>query len=134
MMIQEALRTELATTTALTALIGDRISPIRLPRKSAYPAITYQLISDPQWYVMGGDSDLNQPRIQVNCYAKTYTACIAVAAQVKTALEDFTGKLGGDSGVTVQHVYFNDEGDNFDEAADLFWIRHDYIIWYYDGS
>lgn len=130
MTIQEALRTELATSAGVTALVSTRIYPIIPPRTTPYPAITYQLISDPQWYINGGNNNLYSPRIQINCYAQDYTSCVTLAAAVRTELENFTGTLGGDGGVAVQWIYYNDEGDNFDEAAELFWIRHDYIIWY----
>jgi len=65
---------------------GTRIFQEKLAQGTAYPAITYQLISDPAENSHSGSSHLAQARVQIDCWAETKEETMAVAAAVKQAI------------------------------------------------
>lgn len=88
MSVRLAFHDLLAAQPAVTALVGNRIYPLLLPRTGrVYPAITYQAISDPPAAeAEGGTLEAREARVQVNCWATTYAAADAVADAVVSGL------------------------------------------------
>ncbi len=130
MELREALYTYLSGYAGLNALVGDRIYPIVLPQKAVMPAVTYQKISEPQVHVSGADSGPYCPRYQFSCWGTTYDEACDVAVQVRTALRDYTGVMGGAGGVTVQRSFLEDANDLFNEQTERCGVALDFIIWH----
>ena len=61
----------LSNNAALTALISTRLNPVRIPQESAFPAVSYQLISDIPNPTKSGHSRTEFVRVQVNAYGIT---------------------------------------------------------------
>ncbi|MGE4297037.1 MAG: DUF3168 domain-containing protein [Desulfovibrionaceae bacterium] len=74
----------------VAALAGTRVHPAPLPRGCALPAISYARISGGQVYSLAGYSGLENPRIQVDCWAETYDAAKALATAVRAAMDRAT--------------------------------------------
>ena len=55
---------------------------------------------------------------------------LAVKAALKTALQDYSGVMGGAGGVTVQAVILDDEQSYYDPDTKLYSIQMDFIIWH----
>lgn len=110
----------------LTALVGsppatsadERVYALVLPDESSYPAITYQRISNVPVNSLSGSSDLDQVRVQVDCWATTYGAAKALAGEVRTAMEAaaFKGLLVTDA-------------DEFDDVAKVYRVSMDFYCW-----
>lgn len=110
--------------------VDGRVYPVRLPQNPRYPALTYELISDPRRYSGDGDDGLVEARMQVSGFADRYGALREALDEVAAALSGFTGDLGGTSVAMIRH-----EGtrDLFDDRADEDGIYHaasDYVIEY----
>lgn len=77
----------------MSALVGSRIYPLRLPERPTLPAIRYQRISTDPADSHSGSSGLEHVRVQLGVHAATYASAEAVAAAIKTAL-DAVGSAG----------------------------------------
>ena len=132
MIIEEALYTYLSTHAGLSALVSTRVYPVVMPQGCTLPAVTYQKIDGPRVHAMGSDAGLAHPRFQVSCWGSTYKSTKDVAAQVRAALQDYTGTMGGAGGVSVGGVFLDDENDLFDDAAGtgVYHVALDFIVWH----
>lgn len=130
MTIDQALYKYLSTYAGLIALTSTRIYPLAAPQGAALPLVVYQRIDDPPTHAMGSDAAIYQPRYQITAWGSTYAGAQAVAAQVKTALRDYTGVMGGAGGVTVQRVFYEGSSPGRDAETGEYYERQDYIIWH----
>ncbi len=131
MNIKDAIYTYLITQTGLTALVGLRIYPMRIPQRLDMPAITFEQVSKVCEHTMGSDS--GNPffaRWQFNCWADTNYGADDVAAQLITALKDYSGTLGGEGGISVDRILYENETELFDENMIHSGISVDFTIIY----
>lgn len=134
-MIGKAIHGRLGAVAGVTALVGTRIYPSRLPQGPTYPAIRYQVIDAPRTHLMTRDPGEVHARVQVDSYSKTYAQAQAVAAQVRLALSRWEGTAGG---VTVEHVFLDDERDLdepqplHDGETGIYRVMQDYIAHYFE--
>jgi hypothetical protein len=121
MTAEDTIDARLRATTAVTALVGSRIYPSRLPYVAPMPAITYQLISAVRMQGLRGPTGLADPRVQVNCWADTYTGAKVLAREVRRALDGFIA-----AGVAALIVGERDmpEPDSQREG-----VSQDYSVW-----
>lgn len=139
--VRKALRAILLGDGVINAAITDgsvkRIYPGILPQGITDQSIVYTLVTEESDYHMQGSSHLMQDRIQVDCWAQTPDAAVALANLVKDELSGFSGTVsfGADSpqASVVVHAVFHDQGrDDYDATAKLHVRRRDYLFWYYD--
>ena len=60
--------------------------PISLPTNPTLPSTTYRFVTGAQMRHHGGN-DLVRRRLQIDCWARTYTAATTLSYSVKTALD-----------------------------------------------
>lgn len=111
----------------LSALIGDRLYPMRLPEGVTFPAMTYQRISTPRMRSHSGPSGLASPRFQYDCWDVTYAGAGAVARELRLALDGYRGGMGQ---IETFANFLEDERDDFDPATDQFRVIVDAIVWH----
>ena len=132
--IEAALYTYLSTYAGLVALISTRIYPGGITQEAAnLAAVSYSLIDSIPVHLGGADAAIYRPRFQFSCWGTSYANARAVAAQVKLALQDYTGVIGGVGGVTIQRIFYEDSNDLYEPVADG--VRRcgralDFIIWH----
>tara|TARA_R110000868_G_C10481624_1_gene729345 strand:+ start:123 stop:530 length:408 start_codon:yes stop_codon:yes gene_type:complete len=120
----------LSNNAALTALISTRLNPIRIPQESAFPAVSYQLISDIASPTKSGHSRTEFVRVQVNAYGITLASTESVASAIRTAFEAVT-LPNTFNGIKCQTIEFDGELQTADDTAGfagLYQISQDYII------
>lgn len=125
MSLEAALQAHLI---AAATAAGARVYPaghvppdVRASRSGALrPYLSYQRISTPERARhQSAASSLEQARFQLNCWAATPGAALALKAQVKTLLESFTGTLGsGADTATVERAVVDDDRADFDAPTD----------------
>lgn len=135
MTIETALFSYLSTHAGLKALVGKNIVPGTLTDSMAnQAAVTYVMIDDPPVHLGGADAAIHHPRFQFSCWGTSYTNACAVAAQIKAALQDYSGTMGGESGVVVQRIFYEDANDLFEVIGTTVTKRSgralDFIIWH----
>jgi len=125
--IEQTLATYLKAYAGLAALIGTRIYPLVLPQNPdggppTLPACTFQRISGARAHNQNGRTLLARPRIQIDCWAATYSAAKGVAAQVRAALDGHQG--AGDAWGS----YVDADLDDYDADTGRYRVVVDVVI------
>lgn len=124
MNIGQCIHEQLAATAAITALVANRIYQLQLPDNCPNPAIVFSLIDDPQEQAqaMGITTGPQEPGYQIACWDDTLAGAQALAAAVKTALQDFSGLFGGAGGITVTWIYYEGKTELADPDTGTFQV------------
>lgn len=125
MTLGEALFSVLTGYAPLTALVGQRVFPGRIPQESATPALRYSVISGvPASSLSGAHADTAKgSRVQVDAYARTYLEARSVADAVQLALGDLAQPTPGLS------AWLLGERDLFDDVTQLHCVSMDFNVW-----
>lgn len=120
---EDDLKTHLAADSGITAVVADRVYPMKLPNAVTLPAVTYQEISDePQTALDGTDGKLIRFRMQINCWAASYTAAKTLAELVRIRLQ--TGAA------TFKAIPLPSGQDVYEENTKRFGFYRDFAFWY----
>lgn len=115
----------LRTDSGIAAVVGSRIYPVILPQNSTKPAITYQEITGiPQTDLSGDDGDLQEIRLQIDCWAegaRAYTIAAELAELVRVRLQ---------TAATNFHAVTNWRRVGYEDDARLYRGLLDVSIWY----
>jgi hypothetical protein len=130
MLIEQALMTYLLAQSGITALVGQRIYFVIAPQETAKPYIVVTKIDAPEVGSHDGPAELASPRFQLSVFAVTYSAAKNISAAIKTALDGYSGTMGGAGGLHVDIPRREDENDFYEESTGLFQVASDYIVWY----
>lgn len=126
-LLSEAVFNRLTTYSGLSALIGTRAYPLRLPQQptaaaaaAALPAVTYRVVSAERFSAMGYvDKPDVGTRLQVDVWSDTaYHATRGmkqVAKQVRAALTRWNGTYAG---VVILDTYFEVEVEYYEPEVD----------------
>jgi hypothetical protein len=110
MLIEQALKTELLTVTALTALIDDKLYYIgEAPPEVEEPYIVFFLISSPREHSLTGASGLATARFQFSVFSETYQEAKQIAGHIQLALQGKNKVIGGEGGVCANILYDNEQ-------------------------
>ena len=112
------------------AALGNRIYPLKLPQKVAYPAVVYQRISTVRHPAFKRDATAVEPVIQVDIYGHQsggYEAFADVADAVRVALQRYSDV---DSGGDILDTFIDAERDDYEENTELYRKSFDIRPWY----
>ena len=121
----EAVLAELKESSAVVALLGDRMYPVKAPQsvvESGQPFATLTVISDvPVSTFDGAPADLlRQARVQIDSYASRYK----VAHQVADAIDVVVAGL---SSPDLSAIRENSQ-DLYDDEEELYRVTADYFV------
>ena len=119
--------TRLTGYAGLTALIGSRVYPLKMPQKPTLPAVSYQRIDGPRESAIASDMGMAHPRMQVDCWASTYAGVKAVATQVRAALQRWSDAAA--SPVVLDSLLESDQ-DLYEAEVEIYRVSMDFIIWH----
>lgn len=104
-MIDEAIRSILENTTALTNIVGTRIYNTRPPQDAARPLLVFSRVSvtDRALYHKGHRAAA-RTRVQFSCLADSALQAKRISAAVRGALHGYSGTVGGDRIFIAQAV------------------------------
>lgn len=130
MQIESALYNHLANNASIVAKVGTRIYPVKLPQGVELPAITYQRISGVREHNIAGPSGRARPRIQIDCWAESYSEAKSVADTVRLVLDGHKGNFGhGDNTMEdVGGIRFLGDNDIWEEGAEINRVSMDFSI------
>ena len=106
--MEEALIARLRADAGVAAIADMRVFPGARPQNSALPAIVVNRISGGPLYADDGEVGLEQGRIQVDCWAETYTGAKLLARAVTASLSAFDGTVGA---TTFEFIELENERD-----------------------
>lgn len=129
--ILSGLTTHLLLDAGLSALVGTRIYPERIPAGSTtnptvMPVLTYQLIDEPS-DTTHDDKETFKARVQLDAWGGSYKSAHAVADAVHAALQGYTGSLGS---CVVGGIFRKRKMDAPEPDMALERVSQDYIINY----
>lgn len=129
MSVAAAIFARLSTFPGLTALVATRVYPVEAPQETARPYVVFLTVSTQRLNHLGGPSEVAQARVQIDAYATGYAAAVAIAAQIRAALEKLSGVWGG---VVVLGALSLDARESYEDAANppLYRISHDFSVWH----
>jgi hypothetical protein len=88
----ESLRSVILSSAAVTALVGSRVFPLKLPDKPTLPAIVYQRNATSQrQYSTTGDSHLYKAHFLVSCWGTSHDSARALGEAVIDMLSGYAG-------------------------------------------
>ncbi|MCK9600682.1 MAG: DUF3168 domain-containing protein [Sphaerochaeta sp.] len=141
MNIEQALYSYLSGYSGLTAIVGYRIYPVIRPKDSSLPAVVFQKISDSPFHTLEKDPSFTRSRFQFTGWAKDidggasgYAQCKDIAAQLKAALRDYSGTMGGVGGVNVSGALLENESDGYEDSTDEYRCDLDFFIFHEGGD
>lgn len=114
----------LTANTAVKAIVADRVFPTALKQGCRLPAVSYQRISGNHDLDLDGNSGLEQPRIQVDCWALGYVQAKDLAKAVRTAMTSATIAANGFTALCAN------DADNHDDAANYYGVSIDFSCWH----
>jgi hypothetical protein len=125
--MEAALIAYLLADTPVTSVVGTRIYPVDRPQGSAFPALTVTRISGGPLYAEDGEVSLDNGRVQVDCWALTYTTAKDLAALVLNRLSAAHSVSG------FRLITLSDERDIREGGSDAaeypFHVSQDYDVW-----
>lgn len=123
-LLDDALYARLTTASA-AALVGTRVYPVLAPQNVAYPCLTWQRISRTEVDSLQGPSGYADVRIQVDCWAKTYSQARALAKAVRADLNGWDN-----DGLPIADCRLDSDRDLFDPRAEpkLYRTTLDFIL------
>lgn len=103
---------------ALIALVpAARITPVKRLQGGSLPAITVERIANtPVQSIAGDTSQLDQVRLRVNCWAKTYQSTKEIAEAVRPVVATLNSHI-----ITDQDLYEDD--------TQIYRVASDYYVW-----
>ncbi len=119
--IGEATRAALLADAGVAALVNARIFPLKLPQGVTYPAVRYQVISEPPINGLRGPNPTRHARVQVDAYAKGYADADALASAI-------AGALGSREGTTLGSLRLS-RSDSYEQATEVYAVSQDFSIW-----
>lgn len=127
-MIKFSLVAFLKANAGVSALVGSRVYPRRLPNQTVLPALALHQISEFRTTAHSGEVLLTVTRIQIDVRAKTDFEVETIKKAITDELHCFVGAMGGDY---VKSCFLEEGGDLFDEEMielDDFGGSLDFII------
>jgi hypothetical protein len=91
--MEEAIIARLLADSGVAAIASTRVFPGARPQASALPAIVLNRVSGGPLYADDGEVGLEQGRIQIDCWADTYSGAKLLARAVTACLSAFDGTV-----------------------------------------
>lgn len=136
--MEDALTAALMGSSALTALVGERIHWKKLPDRAALPAVILSRSGVGRFQTMGGLSPTTTSRVQFDCWAGTDEQAGAVRDAVLEVLRPFM--VRADNAAPGLQVALNadppdywspGEGPDADRSTDLYRQSLDAQVWHF---
>lgn len=119
-MIEKALYQKLSSTSAINAVVGNRIYPVFLPEKTALPAIVFLRVSTTGAAISHTKSSGKlTSSFEVGCYGKDIQVAKSLAKLVRGALSGFSGSVAG---IVIHRAEVENEFDDYDFETGLYTV------------
>lgn len=141
-LIEDVFAAYVAALPDVVSIAGGRVYPFaKVPQNADWPHVTYHRVSGGRVGSLRGRTTLlAHPRIQIDCFARSYDQAKLLADAIRLAIDG----LGGDGpvtmgGMTVQAVIVDDDHDatadpmHGDEVAEPR-VSMDAHVWFQEGN
>ncbi len=121
-MIQEDIYSLLSDDAGVIA-VTTNIYPVSGPQNTTFPVIVYTRISSFRGQNFDEVENFVRSTFMVDSYAETYTAALALAELVKTALNNY-------SGGSIHIIKLDSATDILEGETNLFRVSQNYEVWH----
>ena len=122
--IHGAIVALLVADTAVSALVSNRIYPVRMPLNVTYPAISIHEISGNEDHVTGHKHN----RYQVSCWSTSFSQAQSLKEAVIDCLQRYKGVASGNK---IKQISFEGSMDLYEEETKIYHIPLDFIVIHY---
>lgn len=128
MRAEKVVYTLLSSTAAVTALIGTKIYPGRIPQNTVMPAVSYELVSGVEIAPINAQAGgvLLRSRVQVTVLARTYAEVKAIQEAIRGALLFKSGLIAGVRVIGITRELIGP--DERDDELGLYMQGIDYLL------
>ena len=137
MIIRTAVYNALSGDSDLTGVVSTRIYWVKMKQGTIYPTVTFEFLpTSGRVHLMGTDSSLAMDTLRVTVWGEAgdFTNMESAAGYIKTLLQDFTGTLGGDGGITVDRIFLEtNQPTMFNAGVGVYQIAQDFEVWYQEA-
>jgi hypothetical protein len=121
-----AIRDILTSDATLAGIVGSRVFPNTVPAKTVFPFAVYTIIRTTPTDDKDGVSPLDDVRVQLDFYNKSYADNKDAASRARELLDRYRN-LQYSSTLAIDKAIFENEIDGeFDEAIGVYWTSQDY--------
>lgn len=136
MNIDQALISYLLGTSNLTQYVSTKgVFKNLIPQGQDLPVVCFTRISAPREHTMLHDPKIYSPHYQFEMYSTSQSQLGSIVKALTSALEDYSGVMGGTSGVNVQRIFLESDGIDYTDIDPVtnqitFKKISDFIIWH----
>jgi len=123
MNIFESIRAHLASTVAISAIVGTRVFHGERPQNTDLPAVAFDETGDAESFqdITGATTGIARIGISIECYAASAGAAIALREAVRVALETWPkSPMGGASGTVVWCCEYTGQSGQYEPDTKTF--------------
>jgi hypothetical protein len=113
MTVEAQIAARLLAVTAITDMVGDRVSPVVLRTETTEPALVYMRMYGERQYALDAQTRVATVTMQVMAWALDYATARGLADQVRLGLDTW-----GDADVEI--VTVTDGADTYAEEIDMY--------------
>lgn len=131
-MIEKALFACITTDSTISALMGLRLFPNKIPQGQPMPTAEYKQEAGKREQMMSGPAGMVNSQYTVICYGESYSAAKGLAEAVRKRLDGFRGVV---EGVTIDVMMLIDEVDKpeFKPGTDIlnrYGKELTFVVWF----
>lgn len=132
MSLNSAFYTRSIADADILATVSTRVYPDLAPESAAMPYMVYTVISTSHEHVLSGGAGMAHARVQVDCYASTRIAVLALAEHVRDAWQGYRGTADS---VVIRSVVLPGDTQMIEWPIDgsedaRYRVTQDYMVWY----
>lgn len=124
--IEQALTTELAAVTGLTA----KVFPLDAPQNETTPYVIYEASGREETPRLDGFDDLISTAFTIDVYHSTYANLKTLMKLVRAKLKSLNGATMATTGPYCQQIEFEDESEAFESMESVYGITMQITIHY----
>lgn len=132
MSIYAALYARLGAVSGVTDLVSTRIYPLVAPQNASLPLVVVNRIGEIHEHHTTAAAGIARASMQIDCWAATLDAAVAVGDAVRAALDGWSGTSAS---IVVRSVTLNDRDESMEPPQDGeefgdYRSRLDFTCWY----
>lgn len=127
MALRDAIYSRLSGYSNLTSLVSTRIYSKEITQDTTKPCVYFEIIGIERISAMNGDSGMCDAQCRVISVASTLAGAVAVADQVRAALQRFSGTV---SSTDIRNIMVDNEFDSYNSDLDESNIEQYFIVSY----
>jgi hypothetical protein len=109
----------------VSALIGTKVHPGKMPKPNSFPACIYSVNSNPM--STKDKTSESEATVGLDIYAKEYDLCYQIGAAISAVLDRYDNTANGET----MEIYFTNQSDGvWNDDVRQFHLQQNYKVWH----